>query len=235
MTFFYKDRVPSVGTFVVATVVNIKETAVYCILPAYGNIEVMLPTSEINIRRGKRVKDYVSVGQQIVVDVIRDDAEKIDVSMKNNTQEHKDAVLNQFHRDSKVSLLVRTAGLQNDVIYPLQDLEDERFPDALSVFEAIRASSSPDFITIPDALHDIIMARLPAPTYRADSDVTIRFGIFHDGAARVSAELVRLAALPGIDVIIVAPPKYHLTATAGSREEADALLAAAIRTIPEPC
>jgi translation initiation factor 2 alpha subunit (eIF-2alpha) len=247
-SYFYATRTPAVGETVVATVQQIKDVAVYATLPAYGDCEVMLPTSEINVRRGKRVSDYVRVGQDIAVAVIRDEGDKFDVSMKQVREVERDAIMEKYHRDSKVALLVRTAAtdptvsvdaLYRDVVWPLiewleEEQEDEDGPhDVLAVFEAVRGGDAAP-VAIPPALHAAIMQKLPAPTWREEAEFMMRFGTFHDGAARVAATLTRLSQMPGIEVHVVAPPKYRLVATATTKAEAAALLAAAQATIPDP-
>ena len=80
--FFYPERQPALSDIVVAHVKEIRDVAVYGSLPAYGDLEFMMPTSEINVRRGKRIADYVRVGENIVTQVISTTGGKIDTSMK---------------------------------------------------------------------------------------------------------------------------------------------------------
>ncbi len=271
MTYWYKSKTPEVGALVVADVHLIRETAVYCKLPAYGDCEVMLPTTEINVRRGKRVGDYVRVGQQIVVYVLRDDGNKYDVSMKQVREAEAAEAMEKYHRDAKVALLVRTAttdtkelertvvrshttlereeAMYSEIIWPLATwcADGEMYRDVLSVFEDIlaqaaligdvdRAIASLDLpVAIPYRLRAAIEEKVQVPSHTVEEEFTMRFGTFHDGAARVSAELTRLAGMPGVHVFVVAPPKYRLTATAPTKARAAELLAAARATLPEVC
>lgn len=257
----YYAKALSVNDRAVAIVTSIRDTAVYCRLPAYADYEVMLPTSEINVRRGKRVKDYISLDQQIVVTVLRDDGARMDVSMKNITSEDAAKTLDMYQRDLKVARLVlrtamydgtytnppsrdKVAKMYTNTVYPTQTkIEDDddfrsRYPDVLAVFEAIRAGANPyagTDVMIPAALVSMIHAKLPAPVFCEECEITVRFGTAHDGAERVSSELTRLSELPGIEVFVVSPPKYRLTATASTKQEAIALLEAAKAVIPAPC
>jgi translation initiation factor 2 alpha subunit (eIF-2alpha) len=271
MSYWYENKTPEVGSMVVAEVQLIRETAVYCTLPAYGDCEVMLPTTEINVRRGKRVCDYVRVGQQIVVVVVRDDGDKFDVSMKQVREAEAAAIMEQYHRDAKIALLVRTAttdtkelehtavrshaslergeAMYRETIWPLATwcADGEEYRDVLSVFEDIlaqtaligdadRAIAALDLpVAIPYRLGAAIEEKVQVPSHTVEEEATMRFGTFHDGAARVSAELTRLAGMPGIQVFVVAPPKYRLTATAPTKARAAELLAAAMATVPEAC
>jgi translation initiation factor 2 alpha subunit (eIF-2alpha) len=237
MMQLYPDAIPAVGSTVVATVTRIGDTAVYCTLPAYRDHEVMLPTSEINVRRGRRVGDYVRVGQQIVVAVIRDDGDKLDVSLKQIREAERDAALHKHAQDTKVALIVRTAcgldegraaAMYRDVIWPLSAQTD-----VYTLFEEIKAGAASD--DLPAELVAAIHAKMPEATYMASTEVTIRFAPFHDGAARVAATLTELAGREGVEVYVVAPPKYRLTATDKTQARADARLAAVVSAVPVAC
>lgn len=237
----YAEPLPEVGDIVVATVQRIGDTAVYCTLPAYQEFEVMLPTSEINVRRGRRVGDYVRVGQMIAVSVLRDDGDKLDVSLKQVREAERDAALAKHVKDVKIALIVRTAcGLDEerantmyrDVIWPRSAEED-----LYTLFEEVKAAGPDSDVgsDLPAELVAAIHAKMPEASYTASADVTIRFAPFHDGAARVAATLTELAARPRIEVFVIAPPKYRLTATDKTQARADARLAAAVAAVPVAC
>ena len=88
---------------------------------------------------------------------------------------------------------------------------------------------------IPAEFVATVMLRYPMPSYTEATDITVRFGVFHDGVERLNAFLQELAARPGIQVIVTAPPKYRVTATDVTRERAAAALAAAIALVPPVC
>jgi translation initiation factor 2 alpha subunit (eIF-2alpha) len=234
---FYPEPTPAIGSLVVATVQRIADTAVYCTLPAYRNHEVMLPTSEINVRRGRRVCDYVRVGQQIVVAVVRDDGDKLDVSLKQVREAERDAVLEAHARAAKIALIVRSAcgqddpgrvaAMYRDTIWPIGDTDT-----VYALFEEVKAGG-PVVGGLPAELAVAIHNKMPAATYTTSADVTIRAALYPDGSQRVSATLTRLAS--EVEVFVVAPPKYRLTATDSTKARADARLAAAIATVPAPC
>jgi translation initiation factor 2 alpha subunit (eIF-2alpha) len=237
---FYPEPIPSIGSLVVATVQRIADTAVYCTLPAYRDHEVMLPTSEINVRRGRRVCDYVRVGQQIVVAVVRDDGDKLDVSLKQVREAERDAALEAHARAAKIALIVRSAcgqddservaAMYRDTIWPAGDTDT-----VYALFEEVKAGG-PVVGGLPAELAVAIHNKMPAATYTSSADVTIRAALYPDGAARVAATLTRLASEhEGVEVFVVAPPKYRLTATDSTKARADARLAAAIATVPAPC
>ena len=251
---FYKDD-PEENDMVVAAVREIGDAAVYCTLPAYGDREVMLPTSEINVRRGKRVTDYVKVGALIPCMVLRIDGEKIDVSMKKCREEEGKAALETYHRAARVDLIVRTAStirstradgrsdltnqcadkttaLYRDVVWPL-DLAGHS--DLYALFEEFRMRIEDDVDTgLPPELVAAIRVKVGLTPKTAEREIMLRFGPYHDGVARIQAELERLASLEGIEVFVVAAPKFRLVATDKTTARATARLEAALATVPAP-
>lgn len=246
-TFFYAQERPSLGEIVVATVTSVGDVAVYGVLPAYGSLEVMLPTSEIYVSKRRKVGDYVHVGQTVVVEVIRCSTEGlVDVSLKKVAERERDEVLALFHRDQKVNLIVRTAAavttqlphvaanqdltavmtLYRDVVWPLGK-------DPYAIFEEVRAGGSDT--NLPPALVTAIHQKLPEATYTKSEEVMLRFGLYHDGVGRLNAALQHLAALENIQVVVVGAPKFRLTATDKTPARAAARLAAAVAQVPVPC
>jgi len=247
-TFFYAQERPKPGDIVVATVTSVGDVAVYGFLPAYGFLEVMLPTSEIYVAKRRKVGDYVHVGQTVVVEVIRCSPEGlVDVSLKKVAERERDEVLARFHRDQKVNLIVRTAAgvttqlphvaanqdptavttLYRDVVWPLGE-------DPYSVFEEVRAGGAVA-ATLPPALVAAVNQKMPEASYTKSEEVMLRFGPYHDGVARLNVALQRLSALESIQVVVVGAPKFRLTATDKTPARAAARLAAAIALVPVPC
>lgn len=241
--YFYQEREPALGDIVIADVTNISDVAVYCTLPAYGGLEVMMPISEINVRRHKKVSDYIRVGQSVPVQVIRGEGDRIDVSLKQVHEHEAKTCTERHHRDARINLIVRTAAnldatatevLYSDVIWSLPPNTD-----VYGLFEEVRACDEGETLptgaaTFPPALVAAIRAKLPAASYMAEREIMLRFGPYHDGADRLSAELRRLAALDGVAVFVVAAPKFRLVATDKTRARADARLTAALTSIPVP-
>jgi translation initiation factor 2 alpha subunit (eIF-2alpha) len=248
--YFYPDRTPAIDTIVVVDIKSINEEVVYGSLPAYGDLEVMLPTSEMNVRRNKRVTDYIRVGQLVPLRVLRIDMNKrggvqVDVSMKQIREQEVTAAMNQYMRDTKVNLLVRTAcsldaalteAMYRDIIWPLSE---EWEGDVIAAFQLARAtmddSGAPSLGTkphLPPELMTVIMARLPAAEYKAESEFILRFGIYPDGAHRLSAELQRLAGIPGVEIFLVAPPKYRIVVTDTSPARASQRMTDILATLP---
>jgi translation initiation factor 2 alpha subunit (eIF-2alpha) len=232
--YFYPRTVPENDEIVMAEVATISDVAVYCHLPAYGGLEAMLPTSEINVRRHRKVADYVRVGQLVPVQVLRVDMGRVDVSMKQVREHEATEATGRHHRDAKVNLIVRTAAgkdaaavetLYREHVWPLED--------AYATFEEVRAAGASD--SLPPALVTAILAKMPEATYTKEQDVLLRFGMFHDGVRRLEAALTAIAETEGIQVFVVAPPTYRVRATDKTPGRAAERLAAVIATLPKPC
>lgn len=240
---FYQAELPVVDEIVAAEISKIDDNAVYCTLPAYAGREAMLPTTEIGVKRGKRVLDYVRVGQLLPLAVIRVAGENIDVSLKQCREEEGKAAMERYHRDARVDLIVRTAAAQNpgkitelysSVVWPMQDREE----DVHNQFEETRIAmedGAPTRSEFTAELLAAIKAKMPPVTYTADRELMLRFGVFHDGAARLRAALTELAAKEGIEVFLVAPPKYRAVARDRTPARAASRLEAALTGLPTPC
>jgi translation initiation factor 2 alpha subunit (eIF-2alpha) len=247
---FYPDALPPVGTIVIATAVRVTDTAAYCTLPAYRDSEAMIPTSEIHIKRHRRITDYIKEGQTVVAQVLRHDP--MDLSMKIVRETERDAAMAAFGRDSKIHQIARTSAagsvacldtLLREVIWPkgcVTDATDEESPPyngeaVIAWMRAIRGGEPGAAEGVPTGLVAAIMAGLPEPIVTQTKEVTLRFGAFHDGVARLNALLTELSAIPGLTVLVTAPPKYQLVATAPNSAAAAALLATAMARLPAAC
>ena len=240
---FYRAELPEVDEIVAAEITKIEDAAVYCTLPAYAGREAMLPTTEVGVKRGKRVLDYVRVGQLLPLAVIRVAGENIDVSLKQCREGEGKAAMERYHRDARVDLIVRTAAAQDpgkttalysDVVWPMQDREE----DVHNQFEEARIAMEDSAPTRPEFSAELlaaIKAKMPPVTYTADRELMLRFGTFHDGVVRLQAALADLAAKEGIEIFLVAPPKYRAVARDRTPARAAARLAAACAALPTPC
>ena len=236
--YFYPRTLPEKDEIVMAEVATISDVAVYCRLPAYGDMEAMLPTSEINVRRHRKVADYVRIGQLVPVQVLRVDMGRVDVSMKQVREHEATEATNKYHRDAKVNLIVRTAiplssGDDKDALTTLYREHVWPLEDAYATFEEVRAAGAA--ATFPPALVAAILAKMPEASYTKEQDVMLRFGTFHDGVRRLEAALSTIAEKEGIQVFVVAPPTYRVRATDKTPARAAERLAAVVATLPTPC
>lgn len=238
---FYQEELPALDDIVAAEISRIEDNAIYCTLPAYAGLETMLPTTEVGVKRGKRVLDYVRVGQLLALAVIRVEGGKVDVSLKQCREEEGKTAMERYHRDARVDLIIRTAAgqdagrtaaLYSEVVWPLREKEI----DVYAHFEEARIAMEDGVASeLPEALLAAIKAKMPPTTYTADREIMMRFGAFHDGLARLRTALTELAAKDGVEVFLVAPPKYRVVAKDRTPARAEKRLAAACEGLPVPC
>lgn len=249
-TYFYPSQTPAIGDIVIAVVKTISDVAVYCSLPAYGGREAMIPTSEMNIKRYKSVNDYARVGQQMAAQVLRVEGEAIDLSTAQVREAEGKEAMNQFHRDRAVDLILRTAAgqdpakteaLYREIVWPrllAVTTEGTEIPlksDIYELFEEVRAceEGAPLPISLPEELVTAIRKKMPESHYTAEREIFLRFGPYADGVQRLNAELQRLAQIEGLQVFVVAPPKFKIVATDKTKARAEARVAAV--TVPAIC
>lgn len=242
--FFYVERLPAEREFVIVEITKIQDMAVYCTLSAYGDLEGMIPITEVGIKKHKRVTDYVRIGQIVVAQVLSvdkgkgDQAPHIDLTMGVVHKEERETAITRYHRDLRVNNLVRsTAGedralynrIYAEYVWP-QGEEINAWLEKIRVGELTAEANGilPEFVAT-------VMLRYPMPSYTEATDITVRFGVFHDGVARLNVFLQELAARPGIQVVVTAPPKYRVTATAATKEKAAAMLAETVALVPPVC
>lgn len=234
---FYSETTPPLNTIVVATITRITDTAVYCELPAFCDMEAMIPISEIHIKRHRRVTDYVKPGQNVAAQVLRHDP--LDLSLKIVRADEREEAFAAFARDGKIHQIARNAAagsatrlaaLLTDHIWPRGDGSA-----IMEWMKEIRGGTSAAAEGVPPELARAIFAELPEPSVSVSEEIILRFGAYHDGVHRLNALIGSLAALPGVSVLVTAPPKFQLTATASNRGIAEEMLAAAKRLVPAPC
>lgn len=235
---FYATALPPIDALVVFVIDRVEETAAYGHLPAYGDAEAMIPSAEINIRRHRRITDYVRPGQTVVAQAIRHTAAGLDLSLKQVRADETAAVLAAFGRDAKLDQILRTAvaegaadtveDLYGAFVWSAEEGVDGHAA-AMERFQAVRAGVDPAAaVGLPVGLVNAIMLRLPEPVCNRSTEITLHFGAFHDGVERLNARLQELAAMEGITVTVVAPPKYRITATGRTVAEAEGRLAAVV-------
>ncbi len=226
-----------------AEISAIHDAAVYATLPAYGNLEGMIPLTEVGIPKKKRVTDVVRIGQLVVANVKAiTERGALDLSLKNVRIDEREEATTRYHQDLRLNNIVRsTAGADRDLhdrlyaefIWPAT--EGEAGITSAAWLERIRVGEIGVAEGLPAAFVEEVMLRVPMPSYTESTDITVRFGVFHDGVERLNAFLRSLAAEPGIQVIVTAPPKYRVTATDVTQEKAAARLAAAAARVPPVC
>jgi translation initiation factor 2 alpha subunit (eIF-2alpha) len=231
----YPTAKPALNDIVVADIQSIQDTAVYAILPGYGDLEVMIPISEIPVRKHRKVSDYVRVGELTPLCVIRVEGAGIDVSLKQVSEAERGKALDEHHRRLRIDQVLRVAARHEPAalgaLYKAHVWNHESIDVVWARFEEIRAGEP---ATEPAELVAAIHQKLPMPVHVAEREVIVRFGLDPAGAARVSTVLRDLAAMEGVQVFVVAPPRYRIVIKEKTPARASARLEEVCSFIPAP-
>lgn len=227
---FYTKEYPSLHDSIVVEVVDFNDVRVNCTMCEYADYPAMLPTTEIKIKRGKRVSDYVKKGKQIVAQIIRVEEvggeKQFDLSLKQITPEESNEVFDSFYKMQKVIQIVSTASKYKkqesiDLLKRIWEVvEEKEIEHPYLYLESILVGET-DPLT-PEVL-DAVKLRMNMPSYTVEKEITLQF-TQSDGVTRLEQKLTELASIPDVKVFVLAPPKYKLQATAVSKAKAQALL-----------
>jgi translation initiation factor 2 subunit 1 len=221
---FYTNPRPSIDSLVVADVVDFNDVIVNCTLPEYCGLEAIIPTSEIKVKRGKAVRNYVKKGQQIVAQVIRiDEQGRVDMSLKMVKEDEQVQTMDTYHKTLKVLQICGAAAnykLERTIeLYSLTQSLAEDYESPYKYFEACLVEEA----TAPTPeIQEAIQKRIQTPSYTCEKEIQLRFSE-PNGVERITKQLNEWHA-QGFQVFIVSPPKYKIVATANSLAKAQTLL-----------
>ncbi|MDT7861248.1 MAG: translation initiation factor IF-2 subunit alpha [Saccharolobus sp.] len=88
---YNRNRLPSEGEILIATVRQVFDYGSYVTLDEYGGLQAFLPWSEVSSKWVKNIKDVLKENRKVVVKVIRVDRRKgtVDVSLKKVTDDER--------------------------------------------------------------------------------------------------------------------------------------------------
>lgn len=229
---------PPLESYVIAEVLDFTDTVVDVVLPEYGRKDAIIPTSEIKVKRGKRVGDYVKKGKDVVAQVIRVDEEgRLDLSLKVVTKEDEAKVRERYAKAQKVHSIVCTAASYNaEAVKDLYAALGTDFQALHALFEAIlvrEAEGEAEAVgeeeenathTLPssalnEALLKAIHMRMQIPSYTVEKEVVLLSKTVEETEQKLNALVEK-----GCKVYVTAPPKYKITVTAPSIQKAEHLL-----------
>ena len=252
--FFSKERVfPEHGEILVAEVASYTDEVVHCVLPMYGRIRAILPTRHMNIRRGKKVKDYVKVGEILVATVYeihtvgkrteeQDETEQeIDLSIKSIKEMDQALAKTMYHRAIKVHQIVCSAAhFTKAKVVEYYELVrnskgivvEKKESDSKDLWADVENDMYSYFQEIlvgkreaPNKeIYESIMKRMEMPSYTVEKEIRLNT-IDPNGVKVITDRLNAYVSREGTKVYIVAPPVYKVTATGRTKEEAEEILA----------
>lgn len=216
---FYLCQTPALDSYVIAHVLDFTDVVVNVVLPEYCDAPAIIPTSEIKVKRGRRVADYVKKGQEVVAQVIRVDEEgRLDLSMKVVTKEDEASTKERYAKAQKVHSIICSAANYSipdalELYVQCREVQE----DLYELFEQILVG---DKEAPSETLLQAIQKRINLPSYTCEKEIVIR----NINATDTANQLTKLVER-GFKVYLTAPPKYKISITMPSRLKAEALLA----------
>lgn len=250
---FYEQRYPDLEELVLVKVRTIEPTAAYCHLLEYGNVEGMIPLSEVSRRRIRSIGKHLRVGKTEVVQVFRVDKEKgyIDLSKKKVTEDDVRQAEERYNNAKAVHSIMAHVGMEwsrnpnvdvqnleglyEKIAWPL--VNSRKFSSAYEAFKT--GNASPEKVFGPLNLHPELYAllvkdiqeRLKANPHRIRSDIELTC-FAYEGIDAVKDVLLQGQQM-GTDscplkITLTACPHYVLRVQSLDKEEAFTVIRAAI-------
>eukprot|EP00756_Hemistasia_phaeocysticola_P005585 Hpha_TRINITY_DN13406_c0_g2::TRINITY_DN13406_c0_g2_i1::g.130938::m.130938/K03237/EIF2S1; translation initiation factor 2 subunit 1 len=253
---FYEQRYPDLEELVLVKVRTIQPTAAYCHLLEYGNVEGMIPLSEVSRRRIRSIGKHLRVGKTEVVQVFRVDKEKgyIDLSKKKVTEVDVRQAEDRYNNAKAVHSIMSHVGIEwsrhgeCDVDSLEQLYEKIAWPLARkysSAYEAFKTgNASPEKVFGPLNLHPElytllvkdIQERLKANPHRIRADIELTCFAYEgiDAVKDVLLQGQRMGteSCP-LKITLTACPHYVLRVQSLDKEEAFAIIRKAITQMTE--
>ena len=238
---FYENAFPADGEIVAVRVKEIHEYGVNVELLEY-DLQGMVMANEVSRKRIRTVKEVLRIGQETAAQVTTMNKETgcVDLSIKLCTPDEIAATLHQYHRHCIIySILNRVAEVtRTNVETHLAALVWPQDADT-DIYELFVTLNNPEVspgTVIPAAyphsreLLELVAAKLPRPTFTSTATVKLVCRDSLRAPELLTHALNSAAALPNVNVWIIAPPEYKFTVSGPSQRDADAVLAAAIAT-----
>jgi translation initiation factor 2 alpha subunit (eIF-2alpha) len=238
---FYSYNTPALHSFVIAEVVEFSDTIVHCVLPEYANHPAILMTTEIGMKRGKRVKDYVKPKLEMAVLVLsieqEEDKSILFLSMKNINEKDKKDAFSKYHDACKANLVLFTAAdykkeeaeelytyIRNKITSSELTVNSSS-SEEMSVFRFFEKVLLEEEKVESEKLLKAIQLRLPPPSVTLEKEIFLR-SLDSDGVQKIRQKLDEYASMPNVKVFVVSPPKYKIMVTSTTRQKAEEMLLA---------
>lgn len=156
----YKDELPDVGDYVVATVKDVRPYGAYVELDDY-KITGFLPLSEVSSSYVRDIRDHIREGEKVVAKVIRihHKIKSVDVSLKEVSEKERERILRKWRRDQRGLKIIEEMAKEMNLNY--EEIKEKftsllnRYPTVYDVLENV--------IIDPSLLQKIGLASLEKP------------------------------------------------------------------------
>ncbi len=240
-----KREWPQAGDLVVATVRRITHYGAYVSLDEYGK-EGLLHISEISSTWVRNIRDFVREGQKVVLKVLRVDRERgqVDLSLRRVSKREKREKLLYWKRDKKAEGLLRSVSERLKV--PFEEIYEKAgaiIEKEFGLYEGLEktAKEGADVLlelgvpkNMAAALAEIAKEKIKMPMVKIRGTLEMQCtkpnGVILIRKALLSAQQIGKPQGVGVDVWMVAAPRYCIEVSAENYKEAERVLQRAVET-----
>lgn len=227
-----EQRIPPVGSLVIARIDKVSQFNAHCSLIEYNNIDAFLPIREVSSGWIKNIHEYIHNGQIVICRVIFIDHEKntIDVSIKKvNSREAKEK-LGAYNLEKRLMALFQQALKEARITSRAQkDSYADYIKTTFGTFtefvkKLTETPESMDDIKLPPKLKEALLRLMEASkkerTYKVAYLLTLFTYNTKNGMSMLKNILSDIKA-NGINIEYIGAPKYRLVTTGADYAEAE--------------
>ena len=217
-----RKGLPEWGELVLATVERITPYAAYVKLEEYPDVsEGMIHVSEVSGKWVHDIREFVKVGKQIVVKVVKVDYQKnfISLSLKRVSKYDEKQKMNLYRQEQRAEKLLEQAGKESGLTLEQSYAEvgflmQEKFGELFVAFEEAKAGK--DVLVkkgVPEKWAAII-AGISSKSFH-EKEVIIKADLelksyAKDGIEKIKTILENFAKKTGANVKYISAPKYRI-------------------------
>ena len=219
--YYKREGLPEVEEIVLCKVTKIYPNSVFVQLLEY-NDSGMVHISEVSPGRIRNLRDYVSVGRQIVCKVLRIDRDRghIDLSLRrvnsNQRREKLDEIKSEMKAESILKTVAKKTGKKTEEVY--REVSDKVFEDYSHLYLCFRdvAAGEVDLIklgiekTIAKELGEIIIDKFKPERIFIEGEIKVKT-YDSEGVEKIKNTLVQVESVsPTIKLFYLGAGRYKL-------------------------
>jgi len=243
-----KREWPQPGDLVVATVRRITHYGAYVSLDEYEK-EGLLHISEISSTWIRNIRDFVREGQKVVLKVLRVDTEKgqVDLSLRRVSKRERREKLLYWKRDKKAESLLRS--VSEKLKMPFEEIYEKAgviIEKEFGLYEGLEKTAKEGATVLLElgipkdmaaALAEIAKEKIKMPIVKIRGTLEMQCtkpnGAILIREALLSVQKIEKPQGVGVDVWVVAAPRYRIEVSAEDYKEAEKVLQRATETALE--
>jgi translation initiation factor 2 subunit 1 len=219
--FYKREGIPEVDEIVLCKVTKIYPNSVFVQLLEYSD-SGMVHISEVSPGRIRNLRDYVSIGRQIVCKVLRIDRDRghIDLSLRRvNSHQRKeklDEIKSELKAESIIKSVAKKSGKKTEEIYKI--VSEKVFEEYSHLYLAFRdvAAGDADLAklgvdkTIAKELSEIIIDKFKPDKIRIEGEIKVET-YASEGVEKIKETLIQIEKVsPTVKLFYLGAGKYKL-------------------------